>query len=99
MTTVNGRTSSRALVLDELRAAGAVGISAPLGRPTRSPDAAREARLALKTANAEQLPSFTYGEGRTSSPFVPRSVSDAEAVVETMLGPLRDYDAEHEEPE
>jgi len=90
-----GDDETVAALCEELVSAGAVGISGPLGRATRAPDAAREARIALKTATVERRTSARYGEGNDSSPFVPGSVSEAEALVEGVLGKLRDYDAEH----
>jgi purine catabolism regulator len=89
---VNGDDATLGALLQELAAAGAVGISGPLGRATRAPDAAREGRLALKTADAEHRRSFTYGSANAGSPFVPSSVSDAERIVDSILGPLRAYD-------
>jgi PucR family transcriptional regulator, purine catabolism regulatory protein len=75
--------------------AGPIGVSAELARSTRASDAAREARLALEMARAEQRPRFTYGERAGVTPFLPASLSDAEAVVAGLLGPLIAYDAEH----
>jgi purine catabolism regulator len=77
-------------------ATGPVGVSAELGRPSRASDAAREARLALEMARSEHRSRFTYGERARGAPFLPASLSDAEAVVANLLGPLIDYDAEHE---
>lgn len=79
---------------DELSASGAVGLSAPLGRASRSPDAAREARLALRAGLAEGRERSVYGEQSGGSPFLPYSISDATAVVERVLGPLITYDRE-----
>lgn len=92
---VSDDAATLAAMADELVAAGALGVSWPLGRATRVPDAAREARIALKTANLERRPIARYGEGPQASPFVPRSVSEAAALVDSVLGSLRRYDAEN----
>jgi purine catabolism regulator len=47
-------------------------------------------------ARTEQRPRFTYGERAGATPFLPASLSDAEAVVAGLLGPLIAYDAEHD---
>jgi PucR family transcriptional regulator, purine catabolism regulatory protein len=73
----------------------AIGLSDPLGRVTRVPDASREARWALESARAARRSIVRYGEDAPSL-FLPRGLSEAERAVRHVLGDLLDYDATHE---
>lgn len=71
-----------------------VGLSSrPVAGPGRVPDAAREARLALRAARSGTRRVVLYGEN--DAPFMPRTVGEAAAVVDRILGPLLTYDREH----
>lgn len=74
---------------------GPVGLSAPLGRLSRTPEAVREALWALWKAREASGGFVEYGieEG---APFLPRTISGSQAAVRSVLGPLLDYDAENE---
>lgn len=72
---------------------GALGVSDPLGRPDRAPDAAREARWAQTAANNLGRPLVRYGEGTPL--FLPRTLGEAAMAAERVLGPVIEYDAEH----
>ncbi|MDQ3410129.1 MAG: PucR family transcriptional regulator [Actinomycetota bacterium] len=69
-----------------------IGLSDPLGNTVRAPDAYREARWALESAEASGEYLARYGDG-TFSPFLPRSLSESGRAVEQVLGPVLDYDA------
>jgi PucR family transcriptional regulator, purine catabolism regulatory protein len=71
----------------------AVGSSAPVSSAGRAPDAAQEARWALGTAEAEQRALVRYGDETTL--LLPRSATEAQALVTRILGPLLRSDAEH----
>jgi purine catabolism regulator len=70
-----------------------LGVSDPLGRPDRAPDAAREARWALTAAQNLGRALVRYGEGTLL--FLPRTLGEAAMAAERILGPLIAYDAEH----
>ncbi|HVV89700.1 MAG TPA: PucR family transcriptional regulator ligand-binding domain-containing protein [Solirubrobacterales bacterium] len=70
------------------------GVSDGFGDVESIADALREARWARERARTEGRPFLRYGEGAPT--FGPRSVAEAEAVVERVLGPLLSYDAEHQ---
>ena len=71
-----------------------VGVSDGFGDVESIVAALREARWARERARAEERSLLRYGEGGPT--FGPRSVGEAEAVVERVLGGLLKYDAEHE---
>lgn len=71
-----------------------VGLSAPLGRLTRVPEAQREARWALEDVRDSPGALSRYGEAATSF-FSPRDLGEAERAARHFLGPLVDYDAAH----
>jgi PucR family transcriptional regulator, purine catabolism regulatory protein len=71
----------------------ALGVSDPLGRPDRAPDAAREARWALTAAQNLGRALVRYGEGTPL--FLPRTLGEAAMAAERILGSLIAYDAEH----
>lgn len=79
----------------ELPERAAIGLSDPLGRLARIADAHREARWAADAARAASKPLARYGED-APSPFLPRSLSEAEQAVRRVLGRLLDYDATHD---
>lgn len=89
------RDDALAALVAPLEAGARVGASAPIDNAARIPEAAREARLALEAARREDRGVLRYGEARAASPFVPRTVPDAQDAVERVLGPLIAYDAEH----
>jgi purine catabolism regulator len=71
-----------------------VGLSGrPVAGPGRVPDAAREARLALRAARAGARRIVAYGDN--DEPFMPRTIGEAAAVVDRILGPVLEYDREH----
>ena len=71
----------------------ALGASDLLGRPDRVPDAAREAGWAQAAAHNLGRRLVRYGE---STPlFLPRTLGEAEAAADHVLGPLIAYDEAH----
>ncbi|HEY6295909.1 MAG TPA: PucR family transcriptional regulator [Streptosporangiaceae bacterium] len=74
-------------------AGGAVGSSGRVTAAGRVPDAAQEARWALGVAEAEGRILVRYGDPTTL--LLPRSVTEAQALVRRILGPLINHDAEH----
>ncbi|HWK28395.1 MAG TPA: PucR family transcriptional regulator ligand-binding domain-containing protein [Solirubrobacter sp.] len=71
-----------------------VGVSTqPIAGPARIPDAVREARLAVRAARSGERRVVRYGEN--DEPFMPRTVAEANSVVNRVLGPLIEYDREH----
>ena len=73
--------------------ARAAGSSGRIGTAGRLPDAAQEARWALGVAEAENRMLVRYGEH--TALLLPQSVTEAQALVSRILGPLIDHDAEH----
>lgn len=69
-----------------------VGASDAVYAVGRCPEALREARWALAAAAAGS-PLTRHGEDR--SIFLPRTVTEGDAVVARVLGPIAEYDAEH----
>lgn len=80
---------------EEVAPEAAIGYSAMLGRLTRIPDAHREAQWALRGAEASGESTVRYGEGTVLSPFLPHSLSEAEDIVQHILGSILDYDQTH----
>jgi purine catabolism regulator len=74
-----------------------VGLSDPVPRAARVADAHREAVWALQGARVTGTTIVRYGED-AASPFLPRNLDESRAVVRHILGPLLEYDAEHEAP-
>ena len=70
-----------------------VGSSDRIVTVGRLPDAAKEARWALGVAEAENRMLVRYGDQTTL--LLPRSVTEAQALVSRILGPLIAHDAEH----
>jgi PucR family transcriptional regulator, purine catabolism regulatory protein len=73
--------------------ARAIGSSARLATAARLPEAAQEARWALGAAEAENRTLVRYGD--QTALLLPRSVTEAQALVSRILGPLITNDAEH----
>jgi purine catabolism regulator len=66
------------------------GVSLTHHRLNDLPAALQEATWAAQTAGSQQGTIPVYGEN--SSPFMPRSISEGEAVVDQVLGSLIEYD-------
>jgi purine catabolism regulator len=71
----------------------ALGVSDPIRRPDRVPDAAREARWAQTAAHSLGRPLVRYGEGTPL--FLPRTLGEAETAAERVMGPVMAYDETH----
>jgi purine catabolism regulator len=71
----------------------ALGVSDPLRRADRAPDAGREARWAETAANKLARPVVRYGEATPL--FLPRTLGEAEIAAERVLGPILAYDEAH----
>jgi purine catabolism regulator len=69
---------------------GAAGSSGRIGTAGRLPDAAQEARWALGVAEAENRVLVRYGEH--TALLLPQSVTEAQALVSRILGPLIAHD-------
>lgn len=69
-----------------------VGVSDVINSLSRIPEAVREARWAMEMLAAGD----GVNSGRHTSLFLPRSAAEGHAVVTRVLGPLVDYDAEHD---
>lgn len=76
------------LAVDDIR----IGISEAFTGTDALPDAVREARWALDTADAEGRRCCRYGE--QSQIAGPRSIAEARAMVDRALSPVLNYDAE-----
>jgi purine catabolism regulator len=72
---------------------GAAGSSGRITAAGRVPDAAQEARWALGVAKAEGKALVRYGD--PTALLLPRSVTEAQALVSRILGPLIEHDAGH----
>ncbi|MGH3275833.1 MAG: PucR family transcriptional regulator [Streptosporangiaceae bacterium] len=75
------------------RPAAAVGCSGQIATAGRVPDAAHEARWALGTAEAEKRGLARYGD--ETALLLPRTATEAQALVSRILGPLLAQDDEH----
>jgi purine catabolism regulator len=73
--------------------APAVGCSGRIAAAGRVPDAAHEARWALGTAEAEKRGLARYGD--ETALLLPRSATEAQALVSRILGPLLAQDGDH----
>ncbi|HUZ36581.1 MAG TPA: PucR family transcriptional regulator ligand-binding domain-containing protein [Streptosporangiaceae bacterium] len=73
--------------------AHAVGISGPVISANRVPDATQEARWALGVAEMEKRPVVRFGDDTTL--LLPRTPTEAQALVSRILGGLITLDAEH----
>ena len=74
-----------------------VGLSNPVSKLARLADAQREAVWALRETRTTSAKIVRYGEHKTS-PFLPRDLGESRAVVHHILGPLLEYDTEHDAP-
>ena len=74
-----------------------VGLSDPVTGAARVADAHREAVWALQGARVTSATIIRYGED-TVSPFLTRDLDESQAIVRHILGPLLEYDAEHNAP-
>jgi PucR family transcriptional regulator, purine catabolism regulatory protein len=74
-----------------------VGLSDPVGRVARVTDACREAVWALQGAQTTGKSIVRYGED-SASPFLPRNLDESRAIVRQILGPVLEYDAQHDAP-
>ena len=83
-----------AVLREEADPGTVVGLSGPLGRPSRVADAEREARWALEAGGEDGRRVLRYGED-VGSFFLPHGLSEAERAVAHVLGELLDYDREH----
>lgn len=81
-------------LLAELGPGGRIGVSEPFASPTQAPDAARQARWALEASRGSDAGLVRYGD-QALTPFLPRTLDEARAAVDRVLGPLREYDAAH----
>jgi len=70
-----------------------LGVSDPFEGAARMTDAVREAQWALAAAEREGNVLIHYGEGAPL--FLPRTLSETERIVRSILGPLLNYDREH----
>lgn len=70
------------------------GVSGPLGSGSRMPDASVEAVWALGIADANQLPLSRYGD--SVGLLMPRTPTEAAALVDEILGELLEYDQVHQ---
>jgi PucR family transcriptional regulator, purine catabolism regulatory protein len=71
-----------------------IGVSDRFTGAADLPDAARQARWALETTRPGRSELARYGE--QSDTFLPRTLSESRHAVDRILGPLVDYDREHE---
>ncbi|CAG7607430.1 PucR family transcriptional regulator [Leucobacter soli] len=67
-----------------------VGASMPVGKLGRIDEAVREARWAQEATHDENALVNVYG--KDTSPFLPRSITEGEAVVDQVLGEVLAYD-------
>jgi PucR family transcriptional regulator, purine catabolism regulatory protein len=74
-----------------------VGLSDPVGRVARVTDACREAVWALQGAQTTGKSIVRYGED-SASPFLPRNLDESRAIVQQILGPVLEYDVQHDAP-
>lgn len=86
-------TDAPGAVLDRMnlqQASDSAGVSLPVTRAARVPDAVREARWALEAALSSGTVAVTYGD--YSAPFLPRTPEEAQLVVDRVLGRVIAYD-------
>lgn len=89
-------TSSEALdvLLDAVGPEGAVGVSGPLRAVGRTPEAGREALWALGAARQSGAAVHRFGQVLQLSAIT--SIEEAQSLVEQLLQPIIDHDAEHQ---
>ncbi len=81
-------------VIDVLARDARVGVSASFEEPDQAAAAAREARWALGEARRTAAQVVRYGD-QPPSLLGARSVSEAQVLVDNVLGPVLDYDEQH----
>jgi len=69
------------------------GVSAAIANANRMPDAAHEAHWALRVAETENRPLVRYGD--QTALLLPRTSTEAHALVDRILGELIRQDSEH----
>lgn len=72
--------------LDVVGSTGTIGVSNPIGRVERIPDAEREASWALQVAKERHIQVARYAEATRG--LGPRTPEEARAVVDGVLGPI-----------
>lgn len=77
--------------------ASPVGLSNPMSSVSRVADARPEAVWALQGTRVTGSTIVRFGED-AASPFLPRNPDESHAIVHHVLGPLLQYDAEHDAP-
>lgn len=82
-----------AALREEVADGARLGISDPFEGPARVADATREAQWALAAGEREGKSLVHYGEDAPL--FLPRTLGEADRIVETILGPLLEYDRGH----
>ncbi|TDU02160.1 purine catabolism regulator [Streptomyces sp. 846.5] len=90
---IDGSETALKLLAEELGQAGRIGASGAVHSLQRIPDAVRQARWAREASRTGGPPVAVYG---TDMPlFLPRTLGEAEAAVDGVLGTLVRYDTEH----
>lgn len=74
-----------------------VGLSNPMSSVSHVADARLEAVWALQGTRVTGSTIVRFGED-AASPFLPRNPDESRAIVRHVLGPLLEYDAEHDAP-
>lgn len=88
-----GEETLAARVAELLPEGTRVGSSEVFNDPTLVPTAAQQAKWALGAATAERP---FANHGAATSRFGPRSPAEAKVTVQQVLGPLLEYDAQHD---
>jgi purine catabolism regulator len=90
---IDGSEAGLKILAEELGPAEGIGASGPVHSLQRIPDAVRQARWAREASRTGGPPVAVYG---TDMPlFLPRTLGEAEAAVDGVLGTLVRYDAGH----
>jgi PucR family transcriptional regulator, purine catabolism regulatory protein len=71
-----------------------IGVSDPFSGSGGFTDAVRQAHWALETINSDDAGIAHYGDGGES--FLPRTLAESKLVAERILGPVLEYDREHD---
>ena len=82
------------LAVDLVPLNAVMGASELMRSPTRLNDAFRQARWALESASTSGARTAVYGSH--GSYFLPLTVAEGEWTVQRLLGPVLEYDAEHD---
>ena len=91
---VTGRDFEDGLDVDIKGIDAAMGASELMKSPARLTDAFRQARWALESALTDGAGTAVYGSH--GSCFLPPTVAEGEWAVHRLLGPVLEYDAEHD---